>query len=181
MHGKYTGLMSLSLDRETTPGQERELREHLACCAECAFTWDRWRMLDRRLTHVPLLAPAPGFTERVLARLQERRQRRSWQKWLGSGLVLVWGALFCGFWMAVAGLIWWGVRHPLEGALVLSTAARLISGVSWLLRGLGAVIGSVPPDTLALGVGLSACVTVCLGALWLWVVGRSRSWVGATA
>ncbi|MCX6031688.1 MAG: anti-sigma factor [Chloroflexi bacterium] len=181
MHENYTALMSLLLDREATAAEERELRTHLATCPACALTWDRWRVLDRRLTNAPLLAPPVGFTDRVLARLHERRQRSTWQKWLGSGLVLLWGVLFCGFWLAVAGLIWWGLRHPLEAALVLSTAAQLVSGVSWVLRSVGTVVSSVGTGTLALGVGLSGCLTGCLALLWVWVVGRSRSWVRAAA
>jgi predicted anti-sigma-YlaC factor YlaD len=179
MHGEYTALMSLMLDREITPEEERRLLDHLATCRECNLTWRRWRALDRRLANAPILAPPPSFVEGVMARLEQRRRRAGWGKWLGSGLVFVWGLIFCGFWLALAGLIWWAFRHPLEAGILLSTAAQLASLVSWLLRGVGTVVDTVGPGTLALGLCATICLTGCLVVLWVWVMARSQAWVRA--
>jgi anti-sigma factor RsiW len=177
MHGKFTLLMSLVLDREATAAEDRLMREHLATCVPCALTWDRWRTLDRRLARAPMVAPPPTLIEGVRIRLAERRARSSRQKWIGSGLVLAWGILFCGFWLAMAGLIWWGMRHQLEMSVVVSTAARCVSAGSWLLRSLGTLAGSVGSSTLALGFGLGIGLTCSLGMLWVWVMARSRTWL----
>jgi hypothetical protein len=123
-----------------------------------------------------MVAPAPDFAARVMAKLEQRRQRVGLGKWLGSGLVLVWGLIFCGFWLVMAGLAWWGWRHPLEAGIVLSTAARLVSLVSWVLRGLGTVVNTVGPTTLALGLSVSIGLTGCLALLWIWVMARSPAW-----
>lgn len=46
------------------------VRAHVDACAACASELRTWRTLQARLARLERLAPAPGFTERVLARVR---------------------------------------------------------------------------------------------------------------
>src|SRR5438128_651037 len=73
-------LMQLSIDGETSPEQEAQLRDLLASSAEYRSIYDGLRDLARKLDSVPLLDP-PGVRSSVLSRISPsvvsiRRPRR---------------------------------------------------------------------------------------------------------
>ncbi len=52
----------------TAPGRRR-LAAHLEACRRCRAGWDALNALERMLASAPMMFPAPGFAERVAARL----------------------------------------------------------------------------------------------------------------
>lgn len=174
MHVEYTELMSLVLDGEATAQQVTALHTHTAVCSACAQTWGQWQALDTQLSAAPLLSPAPGLTDRVLARLEERRHRRFWPGWLGAGLFVTWIAIAFTVLLMLLGGIWWGVTHPLQASVVLSASTHLLSGFIWLVRG---VETGLTGTGLSLWVGLGVCATgvVLLASLWVWLVSHRLS------
>ena len=171
MHEAYTELMSLVLDGEATLQQVTALHAHTSVCSACAMTWGQWQALDTQLHAAPLVTPAPGLTNRVLARLEERRHRRFRPAWLGAGLLVIWIAVAGIVLLTLLGGVWWGITHPLQGSVVLSASTHLLSGFIWLLRGVETgLIGA----GLSLWIGLGVCVAsvVLLASLWVWLVSR---------
>ncbi len=180
MHAKYTALMSLALDQEATHAEMATLREHLSQCEACATTWEQWRLLDCRLTEAPLLAPPQDLAQGVAARLAERQRLRHRRRWIGSSFVAAWALVFSGALLLLALLVGWGIRHPVEVSIVLSAAALLLSSLSWLLRGIGALADALGGTVLGLGVAFWAILTLGLGALWIWVATHGQRWARPT-
>lgn len=178
MHTEFTRLMSLVLDHEATPDEVARLQAHLALCPACCAVWVEWNALDRRLADAPMMAPSRNLVPAVMARLAERQapQRRRW--WLAPGLLLVWAAAAAALFLAVALLIWWGWQHPLEAALVISTAAQLLSGVVWWLRGMETVFGLFNGPAAALAVSIVVAAVSGLGVLWALIFMHSQRRVG---
>ena len=58
------------LDGQLAPEGRRRAEEHLGRCARCAAELETWRTLFEELEDLPVLAPAAGFTERVLGGLE---------------------------------------------------------------------------------------------------------------
>jgi anti-sigma factor RsiW len=171
MHSQYTELMSLILDDEASAEQTAEMHAHLATCQACAATWARWRAMDAHFRRAPMLAPSHDLADQVLARLKTRSQRRFWKGWLGVGIFLAWIAMAGAVVAALAGVIWWGISHPLQAGVTLSAATQLVSSFLWPVRGAAAALTSAG---LPLGYGIAGYfgVTCALLALWVWVVAR---------
>jgi predicted anti-sigma-YlaC factor YlaD len=74
---KWDEWMSLHLDGLLSPAQEQQLQAHLADCPTCREQWAVLSWLSSRLKAEPLATPAPDFTARVTARLEQRQARRS--------------------------------------------------------------------------------------------------------
>ncbi|PKO21117.1 MAG: hypothetical protein CVU38_16490 [Chloroflexi bacterium HGW-Chloroflexi-1] len=177
MHNEIEILMSMVFDGEATPAEAAQVRAHLTTCAACSESWQRWQVLDTCLASAPPLIPPPDFVASVMARLGERRRRRSRSRWFGSGMVLASALVLVGFWLIVAALLWWGHQHPLEVGIALSSGAQFLSSLTWILRGLGTLFGSVDGVVLKLGAGFGLSLTFALVLLWFWVMSRSPGWV----
>ncbi len=78
----YGERMSLMLDGRLSARERAELEAHMAVCGECRAVWDKFQRVDRVLAGAAMVMPAPGFAQRLSARLvheqalQARRVRR---------------------------------------------------------------------------------------------------------
>ena len=175
MHADYTMLMSVVLDSEATADEMQRLREHLRACAACASVWERWQAADRRLGAAPRVAPAPTFTESVMARIaaQSLRQRRA--RWLGSGLLGAWLVGSLSGLAVIGALVYWGSQYQGQASGAFFAALKGVDSATWILLDLLRLMGGVDAPALAAGVGLLATLTCLLGMLWLWLVGRGQT------
>lgn len=80
MHPEMIERMMRWLDRQAGPDEKRLLQSHLMECAACAGDWAGLLAAQQQLANAPLLAPAPGFTGRVVNRLAQREYQRVNQK-----------------------------------------------------------------------------------------------------
>jgi anti-sigma factor RsiW len=81
-HSPYDMMISLSLDGQLSPDEERDLRQHLQTCDTCASAWRRMTLLDAMFSH-PVNAPAPvDLTARVMAHVESYEARRRWYPWV---------------------------------------------------------------------------------------------------
>jgi len=174
MHIEYTRLMSLALDKETTPAQATDLRRHLDACPECAALWQEWQVIDARLARAPMLAAPDGFAAGVQARLAAAAQRRRQSYWLGSGLLIAWGVALAALLALVGMAVWWGLQHPLE---VSVTFAILLSNLSRLLCTMETAVGVINGAAFLVGGGLLVSMTGALALLWVWVMSNTRHWL----
>jgi|GEM_PF-414779 len=74
-------------DEHLTPEQDRELRQHLRNCAQCAAL----AHANRTLRAAPMSVPAKGFTVRFQARLAAERKAQRIRSTAGLSLILVVG------------------------------------------------------------------------------------------
>ena len=171
MHEDYTLLMSQVLDKEATPTEATLLFRHLGQCATCAATWDRWRLLDHHLKAAPMIAPPRSLVPAVLSRLEGRHQQLR-RRWVGSGLLFMWGLIILAALVALALVVAWGVSHPLDAGIAISFAAQLLSGLTRFLRGFRLLFGGVGGTALSAVLGLYLIATGGLLLLWLRVISR---------
>ncbi|MEW6567887.1 MAG: hypothetical protein AB1449_06930 [Chloroflexota bacterium] len=156
-------------DPPLTVDEQRLLRAHLGACTECRALAAAWQEVEGWLHRAEVVAPAPGFVERCLARQEaERAKARRRQAWStlaaisSAGLPLGWvlvsrtlalldsPAYLALTWMeAVARLVAW-----------LYVVGEVLSGLLGAARGI---------DPVLLGLGLVALMGG-LGTLWLaWI------------
>lgn len=125
---KYREKISLWIDEQLTADEVRQIEAHVAACASCRAALDSLRRLDRLLSAAPMIAPAPGFSQRFQTRLAtRRRRRRTWAGLLtlsGATLLLVLGAATL---LAISGLSLWG-NLPVGGLLPQVTGLLLDVG-----------------------------------------------------
>jgi predicted anti-sigma-YlaC factor YlaD len=137
----YQEQMSLWIDDQLTESEIRQMEAHVAACASCRAALDTMQRLDRLLDAAPMIAPVPGFTERVQARLVTRRRRsRTWAGLLTlmvATLALLLGATAI---LAVSGLTLWGnlaitgLLSQATGLLLnLGQAVAAILKLAWLI------------------------------------------------
>jgi len=176
MHTHYTRLMSLVLDDEATASQKADLQRHLAACPACATTWTQWQTLDVRLAAAPRLTPPPNLVAQVLGRLEERRLRQRRRRWIGSGLLVAWIGIAVASGLLLAGLLLWGLMHPLEGGLFATWAARLLSNLFRLVEVFYGCLSLAAGSFLGWGAAFCVALTACLAALWVWAVGHFGRW-----
>lgn len=105
MHGLIRGKLEELLG--STPSQP-EIKQHLACCPECAAELEAMRDQAGTLKSFRIsenLEPAPGFYARVIQRIEEGRVYSIWTvfvdgpfgKWLAYGSLAI--ALVLGTWV----------------------------------------------------------------------------------
>lgn len=70
------------LDGVQPAGEQRLAEQHLASCAGCRDQLNQLQELRHALRTLPVPAPSPGFTGRVIGKLHQSRQRR--QRLLGG-------------------------------------------------------------------------------------------------
>jgi anti-sigma factor RsiW len=173
VHERHTSLMSLQLDGVATPKEQLELTRHLDACPACAATWEQWQAIDRLLSTSPSVAPSLDLAQGLPLALHQRERSRPGWGWLTLGLLVVWILGLAGSCLAILCLSWWGLRHPLEVAVVLASGAQVLSEVNLLLGALETVIAGMGRLVL---VGMLAICTTGAGGLvvlWIWVVIRT--------
>jgi anti-sigma factor RsiW len=177
-HKQYVSLMSLCLDGVASREERLQLAGHLGSCPTCAATWERWQEVDRLLSATPAADPPLTLMEGVLARLHPSPPPESRWGWLTVGVMVV-GTISLGTsCLAVAWLLWWGWRHPLELVTVLSAGAQMLSALSWLLVGIESSMASI--GGLGFVALLASSIIGAGGLVILWIhevvrTGHSRS------
>ena len=86
------------LDGALPAGEQRLAEQHLASCADCQAELKQIQQLRHALRALPVPAPSPDFSRRVLAKARQHQQRR--QRLLG-GLVTAMAASLV-MWIGVA-------------------------------------------------------------------------------
>jgi len=147
--------LSAFLDGELPNALRDRLAAHLDSCVECRATLDRFR----RLAPVLESSPAPGvpdwLPERVLARAQERLERRrrglfdplaAFAQWLALGMrgmrPAVTAAALVG--VVLGSLMGWTLsRKPVAGSTIAASSRETLES----LYGLDA-LGGAPADSL---------------------------------
>lgn len=170
-------LMSLRLDDQLEGDARERLEQHLDMCDSCAQLWEIMQRVERLLSRAPIVAPADGFTARVMARLPERRLPNSH---LGLAiLVLAFGALvtsvlFIGSLVVTAileGQSWleFGrlIRGLIDASWFVEQVRSLFSGL-WLT---GRVVSRAIPLVVVWLMGL---LGLMLLLVWGAIVGRIR-------
>ncbi|NLS75875.1 MAG: hypothetical protein GXY76_01305 [Chloroflexi bacterium] len=133
-----TELMSLQLDHLLDDAARRELDAHLSECGSCQQTWAAMKRISSLLDATPMVAPAPGFAERVNARIATRLASRQARKQLVTGYVI----LAAGVLLLLA-LPLTFLAGPLStlGRAVADQPGIVGQGVGLLSR-LGAIVGT---------------------------------------
>lgn len=176
---RWDELMSLRLDGLLSPDQQQQLQAHLAECQTCREQWAVVSWLSLRLKAEPPAVPAPDFTARVTARLEQREARR---RRLCSSIGICVGSV--GLWAAAALAVLWLyavlVDPSMRSMLVdvaLSLGQNALAFLTVLGRALWPVIYAVvtrPAGLLVLGY---AVLAMALTAFWTRVVFRRWSHV----
>lgn len=139
----YQEQISLWIDNQLAQDEIRQIEAHTATCLSCRATLDALRRVDRLLTSVPMMTPAPGFTTRFQARLVARRRRR--RTWAGiltltlATLALLLGAMVL---LGISGVALWqslsasGLLTQIIGLLLdLGKVLAASLGLAWLVVG----------------------------------------------
>ncbi|MGQ9625427.1 MAG: zf-HC2 domain-containing protein [Anaerolineae bacterium] len=167
-------LMSLSLDGLLAGEQAEGLQAHLENCPACCLEWALFQEISHKLSNAPMLDPPPGFTGRVMTRLNHQEARR---KVFGM-LVLVAGALALTmltmpFMASGLSCIWQMSAHP-------SLLDRLLALLSQTLEVTGPLFKAVWLAAATCGplAGLAFMLIYILGlsapaAIWLRLVARA--------
>jgi hypothetical protein len=149
------------LDGALIASDRQRLVAHLAACPRCRSEWEALDALERMLAQPPMVHPAPGFVQRVEARLARfEAQRRT----LVGGLILVGGAVALCL-LAVPALL--GGRDPLQayGAFLQGVYELLGYGVLLSRKLLSALWLTLDALAGSLDVPLSSLLIYTVGAL----------------
>jgi hypothetical protein len=157
VHERITLLMSLALDTMATPAEQLDQARHLIACPACAATWEELQSVDRWLAMTPPVAPARDLVAGVSRMLRPQAPVRSRSVWLPLGLMALGLLSQVTSCIAIAWLLWWGLRHPLDIAAALSSGAEALSKMSstlaiaeTLMKSLGASSSATALATCAL-------------------------------
>ena len=166
-HDRYNLMISLLLDDMLILEEQEELYQHMADCPQCSETYDNMLSLDMMFRAPIEAAPAPDFSARVMARLEEHELQRRRLPWLIGLMVfasLMVGASFAAPVMFFTfGLHAWlpdvttlvEISH--QAAFVLNVVVGSVAG-AW--EAVGAWCTSLAEQPSSLVVGLMALVLV---------------------
>lgn len=168
--------VSLHLDGLLDQRQTVRLQGHLAECEICRAEWEDMRWVSSLLEAEPSLAPAPGFTARVVLRLQQREARRRRAR---SSIGVLMGSV--GLWAIAAvamvlilALLWQPLLRVLWSDVLLRLADHAIAIVAVLGRALYAIAREFCTRPTLLLLPGYALLALTLSALWTRVVLRAR-------
>lgn len=170
-------LMSLRLDGLLSPAQEQQLQAHLADCQTCRGRLAVLSHLSSRLKAEPPAIPAPDFTARVTARLQQReaRRRRLYSSvGICVGSVGLWAVAALAVLCLFAVLVDPSVRTVLVD-VVLSIGQNALAFVTVVGEALWFIAYALLTSPAALLVVGYAVLAVAVGAFWTRVVLRRQS------
>lgn len=141
-HDNYLRMISQSLDAALTTDNEAILMRHIDECAACNVAWESMNSLDRLLMPARMVRPSPGFSDRVMARVQLQRTRR---KQLGTSL-------------------WWILGLMLTGLLILQPG----TGIDFLLRAVPAPLAVAMKPVLDFLIAISGALSTQRESLRVW-------------
>ena len=173
--------MSLWFDSRLATDETRNLQAHVYGCPSCRADLDTMCCVDRTLSAVPMVAPAPGFVARFQTRLAARRNRRRTL----TGLILLALAttslLLVGVGLLTVSSLWaWGgdtVSWPdLLGQVFQSlvVVGQAFESVLNLALVIGWTVERMLSHPLFAGYMVA---TVSMVAAWAWIAGiRPRAY-----
>ena len=116
-----------AFDGTLATSDQQQLMAHMELCRHCRTDWEAFAELDRMLANPPRVFPAPGFVNRVDARLDRHEAQR---RTLIGGLMLL-GAAAALSLMAVPSLL--NGLNPLEAyGVFLQNTYRLLGHAAQL-------------------------------------------------
>lgn len=164
----------LDHDRGTlTTDDRRELKAHLATCAQCQQLERRWKAVNQDLRARPMAAPAAGFARRWQAGLAERKareqRRQAWRIFGGLlGIALFVLLVMGGYFFATTTPTDWLIAfiRSFESSRVFLQMAIFIVQ-DWF---------STTPFAINLALWIYLTVTLCVLTLaWVTVIWRTKS------
>ena len=178
MHAEMNALMQPALDDELSADALRSLTAHLRTCDVCAREWDTLRVVHQRLSAAPMLMPAEGFAERVLACVATEQHAVTRPPHFAHWLLFVLGAAG----VAVVSFIF----SPISEWVRAFTLAELLNATLALattLETLWSILLTVTRVSLQItGVGpllISGLLVLVLTACWTRLVAGSSKPVAA--
>jgi anti-sigma factor RsiW len=157
---------------ELTPSDRRALQDHLDTCQQCHHLQGRWQSVHQELRARRMAAPAPGFSQRWLSSLAERRAReqrkQAWRIFgylLGGAFLIL--LLLAGYLMATSSPADWLIAV----VRTVSTADELFdlgffAVATWL---------SLTPLAINLALWIYLTITLCLlSFVWVLIVWRTN-------
>lgn len=155
------------LDHQELPLTDRRaLQDHLDTCQQCQRLQRQWGLVHQELRARRIVAPAPGFTQRWMSSLAERRvQEQRKQAWRIFGLLLG-GAFF--ILLLLAGYLM-ATSSPADWLVAIVRAASSTANIFNL--GLYALRTWLSNTPLAINLALWIYLTIALCLLSLiWVL-----------
>lgn len=156
-----------------TAEERRALQNHLQECAQCQRLERRWLAVHQQMRARPMVAPAPGFTQRWQSGLAQRRaQEQRKQAWKIFGMLLG-GAVF--ILLLLSGYLI-ATTTPAEW---LTALVRTVSGSQEILDLLSFTFQSwlsASPLALNIALWIYLTLTLCLlSSLWGLIIWRTNS------
>lgn len=162
------------LESEALTFEERRvLQEHLTTCKQCQQLERKWLAVHQQLRARPMVAPAPGFTQRWQSSLAERRAREQRkQAWRIFGILLAAATFIL---ILLAGY----VVTTSTPAAWLSALTRTISSsevfFQWVVYVVQGWLTSTPL-ALNIAIWIYLTLTLCgLSVMWLAILWRTKS------
>lgn len=162
------------LDNETLPVEERrKLQAHLDACAQCQRLAKGWEAVRFDLHARPMVAPAPGFSQRWKSGTAERRAREQRkQAWK------IFGALLAGAVFVLVAMAGYMAVTSSPSDLLTAIIQMVDSSQTFLMVSIYYIqkwISSTPP-ALNLALWIYLTITLCLLSLiWVLVLWRTKS------
>jgi hypothetical protein len=79
--------------KERTKEESNKLNQHLLDCDQCTDLQSAWGQVETLLFQSPMVAPAPGFTQRFAARMELNKEvlhkKQAIKTLIGVGLILI--------------------------------------------------------------------------------------------
>jgi hypothetical protein len=111
------------------PGPDRAAcAAHVATCADCALLVDSYRALSEALDDLDAPLPPAGFTQAVMAAVDERERVRTWERRLALGIVGVAACAAIALFAAAGASAWApALSGFFDGLAPLFTVATAVS------------------------------------------------------
>lgn len=172
--GQSESWMMDALDGRLNASLQQRLTAHLKSCSGCRVEWEALNAVERMLFNPPMLDPAPGFADRVEARIVRfEAQRRT----LVGGLILLGAAVaICS--LAVPSLL--NGRSPIEayGDFLRSVYALLGNGLLLSYKLTSTLWLTLEALSESADVSLANILTYAAGAV-LAAAALRRAWVSS--
>lgn len=156
-------------DETLNSDEEQRLKQHLKECKTCESAHKSWLSLQDEITQAPIQPPVPGFSQRWLASLPQRRlreQRRQAKKFV----VFLAGAAALSFLLLIGLMIM--DQSPLDWIIGgLHTIAQVAIRLKQIQLVALSIIKSLPPFVpviawISLTLPLGLLSLTWIGALW---------------
>jgi len=173
---QYSEWMSLAQDGMLSSTHTRLLYGHMAVCPPCQTQWEAMTFVSQLFHAAPMVAPAPGFAQRVQTKLayrQERRRRTAIWLFMGLGALVLLALVL----PSLVGVLRFAGRMFLPYPLIVygqgvvnwfAVALRTLSDAAWVLFRFAATNPTIQ-SSLALG-----AIAGAASVIWMRFVFRAK-------